>query len=139
MDNLGRGLAGNRIVELVLHHGIEFLGDGRVLVIVKAAFGENIGHLLPDTPLAGPNGADTVEQFAEIVLAKNLPALLQALVIQHKAFLDEFLQGFCCPDPELCGFGGIHPIANRDDGVEVVEICLIGFAVCGSMCKFCTY
>lgn len=35
------------VMEFVLHHGIKFVRNGRVPVIVDAALGENVGDLLP--------------------------------------------------------------------------------------------
>ena len=41
------------VMELVLNHCIEFFCRGCLRIIVSAAFGIDIGHLLPDTTLAG--------------------------------------------------------------------------------------
>ena len=43
------------------------------------------------------------------------------------------------PLAKACGAGGIDPVADADDGVEVEVLHLIGFAVGRSCCIFCNY
>ena len=62
-----KGFAGNGKMEYILHHGIKFLGDWIVLVVVDAALSKNIGDLLPNTALAGTDGANPLQQLTEVV------------------------------------------------------------------------
>ena len=105
VNNFRCGLSGDRKVEFILHHRIKIPGDRGVFIIIKAAFGENIGDLLPDAALTGADGAHTIQQFPEVVFTEHGFALFQAIIIQHKAFLDEVFQDFGGPDTEMGGFG----------------------------------
>lgn len=121
IDDFRSGLAGNGIVELVLHHGIKLTGYRGIPVILQTAFGKNICNLLPDTAFTGPDGADPLQKFAEIVFAESRPPLLKTFIIHGKAFDHVFLKNAGGPDAELGGPPGIHPISHGDDGVEVIE------------------
>ena len=116
IDDLGRGLAGDGIVEFILHHGVKCVGDGGVLVVVDAAFGKDVGDLLPDAPFAGTDGAHPLQQFAEIVFAEGRLSLFEAVVVQDEAFGDVLLQHAGGPDAEMGGPAGVDPIPHRDDG-----------------------
>lgn len=51
-------MSADSIVEFILHHSVELLGGRGIPVIIYAALGKNVGDLLPDAPLAGPDGTD---------------------------------------------------------------------------------
>lgn len=90
------------VVEFVLHGGIKALCYIGVPVIINAALGKNIGYLLPYSPLACTDRADTFKKLSEIIFAENAFALLHALIIKDEAFYHIFFQNTCCPYPELC-------------------------------------
>ena len=117
VDDFCSSLPSNGVVEFVLHHRIEVMGDVGILVIVNAAFPEDVGDFLPDTAFACPNGTDTFEQFIEIVFAESCLALFQAFVIKDKALDHVFFQDAGCPDTELGCSSGIDPIADGNDGI----------------------
>jgi len=71
----------------------------------------------PNTPLSGP-GKWNDPCFAKI------PAVFQAVVVENKAFDDEFFQGVGCPYPKPCCLCRIYPIAYRNYGIEVVILSL---------------
>lgn len=71
VDDFGCCLSCDGEVEFVLYYGIEVMGGGGVFVIVDATFGEDVGDLLPDASFAGTDGADSVEEFAEVVFAEG--------------------------------------------------------------------
>jgi len=117
-----RRLAGDGIVELVLHHGIEIFRHRRIAVIVDTALCKNIRHLLPDPALAGTDGSDTLQQFAEVVLTESILALLQAFVVQNKTLGHVLFEDASSPDAELRCPAGVDPVANRNDGIKIIEI-----------------
>jgi hypothetical protein len=131
VDDFGGGLPGDGVVKFVLYHRVKFAGSGRAAVVVNAALGKDISDLLPDAALAGSNGADALQQLAEVIFAKNALALLEPFVIQHKAFGDKFLQGFGGPNAKPRRLGGIDAVADGNDGVEVVEPGFIGLRFVG--------
>jgi len=90
-DNLSSSLTSYRIVELVLHHSVEVARDGRTSVIVNRALGKYVGNLLPNAPLARPNGADSLKKLAKVILPKRIPAFLKAVVIKGKTLDYVFL------------------------------------------------
>ena len=107
-------------MKLVLHHCIEVFGDLGIPIVVDAAFGEDVGDLLPDTALAGSDRTDALKQLAEIVLAENRLALLQTFIVHNETLLDILLQGFGSPDPEPGSLSGINAVADGDYSVKVV-------------------
>ena len=120
-DDLGRRLAGHGPVQLVLHGLEEGLGDLGLRVVVDAALLVDVGDLQVEAALAGPDLADALEQLVEVVLAEP-PVELQPLVVEHEPLDDELLEGLGGPDAELGGPGAVDPIADGDDGVEVVVV-----------------
>ena len=61
---------------------------------------------------------------------------LQPLVIQHKPFDDELAQPLGSPDAERGVAMRLHPVADRQDNIEVVEPGLTGLAVNSSYPEF---
>ncbi len=61
-------------------------------------------------------------QLVEVILAEDLFTLLQTFVIQNEALDDELPQRLRRPDAELRGLMTVHPVADGDDGIEVVEL-----------------
>ena len=104
IDNLRCRLSRDGIVEAVLYHGIEIPCGRGVFVIVRTAFGIDVGYLLPDASFAGTDGTHTLQQFAEVVFAKDRRTLLQPLVVHHESFLDILMQNLRCPLAETGGF-----------------------------------
>ena len=51
----------------------------------------------------------------------------------------ELAQPLRGPDAELRGLVRFHPVAHRDDDIEVVSHDLVGFPIGGSSCIICTY
>lgn len=49
-------------------------------------------------------------------------SLFQSFVVKGKSFDNEFPQYSGGPDPELGGLIAVNPVADGDDGVEVVEV-----------------
>ena len=78
--------------------------------------------MLPDASFAGADGANTFQQLAEVVLAEHRLSLFQPIVVQDKPLADIFIQHLRRPLTEVRGFGRVDTIADRDDGIEVVEI-----------------
>ena len=52
VDDFCGSLSGDGVMEFVLHHRIEVMGNGGIFVIVDAAFPENVGDLQPDAAFA---------------------------------------------------------------------------------------
>ncbi len=113
-------MAGYRIMKLVLYMSVELPCKIRFRIIINAAFGKNVGNLLIYPPFTGTNRANSFEQLMEIIFSK-ISTVFQAFIIQGKSFDDILFNQFGCPYPELGSFGGIYPITNRYNGVEIVE------------------
>lgn len=125
VDDFGRRLPGDGPMQLVLDGGEELLRHGRVGAVIHRQRAE-ISDFLVEPPLAGADFPDALQQFVEIVPAEHLFALLQTFIIQHEALGDELAQCSRGPDAELGGLVAVHPVADGDDGVEVVELHLAG-------------
>jgi hypothetical protein len=52
--------------------------------------------------------------------------------VEHEALDDVLAQGLGRPDAELGGLVAVHPVADRNDRVEVMELGLVDLAVGGS-------
>lgn len=116
-DQLGGGLAGGGVEELVLHLGEE--EGGFVLAgLVVAAEGEEVADFLVEALFRGPNLADAGEKFVEVVPTTGV---LQALVVHDEAFEDVFLEVGAGPLAELDAAGRTDAVANGENEVEVVE------------------
>lgn len=107
--------------QLVLHRGEELFGHGRIGAVVDRQR-IDVCNLLVESPLAGSDFADALEQFVKVVLAKDLLSLLQALVVEHEAFDNELPQRLGGPDAKLRGLIAVHSVADSDNGVEVVVL-----------------
>ena len=119
-DQLRSGLARHRPVQLVLHGLEERLGCLGMLVVVDAALLVNVGDLQVEPPLAGADLTDPLEQLVKVVPAEAL-VQLEPLVVEDEALDDELAQSLGRPDAELRGLRAVDPVADGDDGVEVVE------------------
>ncbi|EKD40795.1 MAG: hypothetical protein ACD_74C00161G0001 [uncultured bacterium] len=117
-------MAVNGEVELVLDLGEEGLGGRGVLVIVHAG-GVDVGDLLIKAPLAEADFPNLFQQALEIILAQKR-AVLHALLVQHIALDGKLAQHPGGPLAELGSSHRIDPVADGDDGVEVVEIDVSG-------------
>ena len=58
------------------------------------------------------------------------------VLFKRKAFLNVLLERFGRPLAESSRFLGIHAVADCDNGIEVIMLCLIIFTVCGSYREF---
>src|SRR5699024_3467213 len=87
--DLGGGMMGDRIVELVLHRGEKLLCDRAFHIVVGAALGIDVRDFLVESSLAGSDVPDTLQLFLEIILAEKVLRLPQPCVIHHIAFDDE--------------------------------------------------
>ena len=143
VDNFGGGLPSNRVMEFILDCGIKLPRHVRVFIVIHAAFGENVRDLLPNTSFTGTNGTYALQQFAEVVFAENGSAPLQPFVIEGKAFDHIFAKDPRRPYSEMRRPLGVNAVADGDDGVEIVEICILVLcfplnrAVLRGCCKFC--
>ena len=111
-DEFRRSVSRYGVVELVLHHGVEFPRYRGVRIVIDGAFGENVRDLLPDAAFIGADGTDTLQQFAEIVFAEGRLPLLQSFIIQDKALSHIFFQYAGRPDPELRRPPRIHAVSH---------------------------
>jgi hypothetical protein len=89
--------------------------------VVIDAGGVDVGDLLVKASLAEANFADFFEQPFEIILAKER-AILHALLVEHIALDGEFAQHLGGPLAKLGGPHRIDPVADGDDGIEVVVL-----------------
>lgn len=87
------------------------------------------------TALTGANLTDTFQQLVKVILTEWM-AVFHHLIIKYKAFLDVLLERFSRPLAESGRFLGIDPVADCDNGIKVIMLCLIVFTVCGSYREF---
>ena len=127
-DDLGGGLAGNGKQQLVLGFGKEELG-GTVVGPIVGTEREKVAHLLVKALLGGADLADAGQQLVEVVPAAGV---LEPLVVHDEA-LDQILgQVGGGPLAELGAARRAHPVAHRQDHVQVVMLGLVALAVLGS-------
>jgi hypothetical protein len=103
----------------------ERLRHRRRRVVVDAALLVDVGNLQVEPPLARPNLADAIEQLVEVVFPKPL-VQLESLIVKHKPLDDKFPQRPRRPNAKLRRLRAVDAVADRDDGVEVVEVDFAG-------------
>ena len=110
----------DRVVYFVLHGGEELFCNRRGGLVIDSG-GEDIGHLLVEAPLGETDLPDLLEELLEVVHSEDL-TLFHARTIDDVAAQCEVSEHLGRPLPEVCGTDGVHPVADRDDGVEVVVV-----------------
>lgn len=115
-------------MQLVLHKGIEGFRCLAVFVVIIAALFKDIRNFLIGPPLTGTNFPNPFQKFVKVIPAKGA-AVLHHLIVENKALLNVLFQRFCCPLAEPGGFFGVDTVAYGDDGIEIVEIRLIGLGL----------
>ena len=120
--NFNISLTGNGIVEFVLYGGIKMICSIGISIIINAALRKNVRYLLPYSALAGTDGANSFQQFTEIVFSKSCFTLFQTFIIHSKALNHIFLQNTGCPYTEPGRLNGIHSVTYRNNGVQIVII-----------------
>ena len=82
-----------------------------------------------------PMGIRLVYESNNLVYESNNPrislskseyglSLFQPFVIKHKALTDILVENLSRPLPETSGFLTVYPVADTDDGIEIIE-CLL--------------
>jgi len=132
-NHLRRRLAVDGPVHLVLHGGEELLGRFLAWVVVNAR-GVDVEHLAPKHLLQGPDVPDARQQLLEVIAPA---AALEPLVVQGEAFDDILPQPLRGSDAKLRAPMRFHPVADRDDDIEIVVLDLVRLAISRSCCKFC--
>ena len=121
MNDFGGGMPCNRVMKPVLHHCIKSLCCRGRTVIVNATLGIDVGYLLPDATLAGADRADALQELAEIVTPENSIALLQPVIIKHKALADKLVEN---PRRPLAKFSSpltVNTISDADYGIKGIK------------------
>jgi hypothetical protein len=77
-------------------------------------------QLLVKTPLRGANVLDAAGQLFEVI--EGLLRVLQPFVVEREALDDVLLEALGRPDAKARRDMAFHPVADRDDQVEVVVI-----------------
>jgi hypothetical protein len=124
-DKLCRRFAGDGPVQLVLHSLEKRLRDLGIAVVVDAALLIDVGDLEIEAPLASPDGPDALQQVVKIILAKPL-SLLQTLIVEYESFDQKLPEHLSRPDAKLRRLTAVDPVADGDDGVEIVELDFAG-------------
>jgi hypothetical protein len=107
-------------VHLVLHPREELLGDRRVLVVIHGG-GIDVGDFLVKSPLRKADLADFLQQALEIILAEER-AVFHALAVHHVTAQRVVPQHSGGPLAEGSGALRVHPVADGNDGIEVVVL-----------------
>ncbi len=124
-------------VKFVLHFGEKCPGGLRILVVIDAS-GVNIGDFLVKLAFAEANFPNFCQQRFKIVFVEEA-AIFQPLFVQHESFDGKFPEYLGCPLAELGGAFGVDPVADGDDGIQIVEFCVVAFTVVASVSEFPTY
>lgn len=122
MDDFSGSVSGDSIVEAVLNHCVEIFGSGCQAVIVDAAFGIDVGYLLPDATLAGSDRANSFQELAEIIASEHCIALFQAVIIKNETFAYKLIENPCSPNSKGSGPPAIDSISYTDNGIKVLKI-----------------
>ena len=94
------------------------------------AGGVDVGDFLVEAALGGPDVLNPARQLLEVV--KRLVGILQTLIVEDEPLDDVFPQTLGGPDAELRASKRLHPVADRDDDVKVIEPGCVVFSVSGS-------
>src|SRR5262249_35201068 len=92
-----------------------------MLFIVVHTGGVDVADFLIEPPFRKPNIADAFQQLVEVVFPET-PPFFQPLVVQSESLDDVFTEALGRPLPELRATMRTHPVADRDDDIEVVVI-----------------
>ena len=114
IDELGGGLAGDGVMELVLdggEKGTRGLGGG---VVVKSR-GVDIGDLLVETTFGEANLANLLEEFVEVALGEARTAVFKTLFVHGPTLDGKVLDDGVGPFAELDGAGTIDLEADSDN------------------------
>ncbi len=90
----------------------------------------NVRDLLVKPPLRGADVLNPPHQLLEIV--ERQVGILQPLIVEDETFHDVFPQPLWGSDAEAGGRRAFHPVADGDDGIEIVESGRVVLAVGGS-------
>jgi hypothetical protein len=113
------GVAGDREAQLVLDRGEEGPGRVRRAVVVDAAGGEHVAHLLVEALLGRPDVPDAVEQLVEVV---GCAGILEPAVVEHEALDEVLAQDGGRPLPEVHGVRAGDAVADGEHHVQVVDL-----------------
>ena len=116
MDDFRRCVAVRAPVHLVLHRGEKLLRRLHARIVINARR-VNLQHLPPEGLLRRPDVPDAREQLVEVIAA---PRLLEPFIIHRESLDDVFPQPLRGPDAKLRAAMRLHPVAHRDDDIEIV-------------------
>ena len=129
VDDFGRRLPGDGPMHLVLH-GFEKADAQLLRGIVVDACRVDIRYFLVEPPLRCADVLNPPHQLIEVI--EGLIRTLQPLVIEEETLHDVFPQQPGGPDTEAGGHRTFHPVAHRNDGIEIVETGRVILPVGGS-------
>ena len=115
----------------------------RISIVINAALGKYIRYLLPYSAFAGTDGANSFQQFTEIVFSKSCFTLFQAFVIHSKALYHIFLQNTGCPYTEPGCLNRVYSVTYRNNGIQIIIIgrnslrFILHCSVLSGCCNFC--
>src|SRR5690606_18761713 len=122
-------------MQLVLYRFKKSMGDLRIFGVVNATLFVDISYFEVESALTGPDLSDAIQKFIEIILSEPT-SLLQAFIIQYKAFNNEFAQHLSGPDSKLGGLIAIDPVTDCNDCIKVVKGGQVTFPIGGSCFHF---
>ena len=129
MDDFGGGLASDGPGDFVLN-GLE---EGEAVLvggIVVDTCRVDIRDFLVKPPLGSANVLDPPCEFFEVI--EGLVGVFQAFVVECETFDDELPESLRGPNAKTGGHCAFDAIADRNDGVEVVEAGRVVLPVGGS-------
>ena len=114
-------------MDLVLDAFVEEPSCGRVFVVVDGRC-IDVGNLLVCTALTKTDFSDFGQQVLKIVLSQE-GAVLHPLFIDDVATDGELTKDIGAPLAELGGPNAVYAVSYADNGVKIVELRLVVFAI----------
>ena len=114
-------------MDLVLDAFVEEPSCGRVFVVVDGR-GVDVGNLLVCAAFTETDLPDFSQQVLKIILSQK-GAVLHPLFVDDVAPDGELSKDVSAPLAELGGPDAIYAVPDTDNGVEIIELRLVVFAI----------
>jgi hypothetical protein len=118
-NDLGGGLTMGRPMHFILNGGKELLGHFRTGIVIDTG-GVNIKNFAPEDLFRRTDIPDPFDQFFEVAPPAGP---FEPIVVQGKAFDDEFSKAFGRPDSKLGAPLRFYPVANGKNCFQIKPSC----------------
>src|ERR1700743_512325 len=107
-------------MQFVLNCFEKLPGYFRIIFVIDTALLIDIGYFKIQTPFAGADLPDALQQFIKVILAEVF-TLFQPFIIQHKTFNNKLFKRFGGPYPALGCLETIYPVTDCDYSIKVIK------------------